>query len=60
MRVVTAGPIGFAALNAIYTAKGRAATDVSQTFRVLAVFLREDTTWKIVQTQFSNAGPINE
>ena len=60
MRVVTAGPIGFAALNAIYTAKGRAATDVSQTFRVLAVFLQEGTAWKIVQTQFSNAGPIDE
>jgi ketosteroid isomerase-like protein len=59
-RVVTAGTFGFAAVNAVYTAKGRAATDVSQTFRVLAVFLQEGTAWKIVQTQFSNAGPINE
>ncbi len=60
MRVVTAGSVGFAALDAVYTQKGRAATDVSQTFRVLAVFLKEGTAWKIVQTQFSNAGPINE
>ena len=60
MRVVTAGSVGFAALDAVYTQKGRAATDVSQTFRVLAVFLKEGTTWKIVQTQFSNAGPIDE
>lgn len=60
VRVVTAGSVGFAALNAVYTQKGRAATDVSQTFRVLAVFLQEGTAWKIVQTQFSNAGPISD
>ncbi|MFN0249538.1 MAG: nuclear transport factor 2 family protein [Kofleriaceae bacterium] len=60
VRAVTAGTFGVAALNAVYTAKGRAATDVSQTFRVLVVFLQEGTAWKIVQTQFSNAGPISE
>lgn len=60
MRVMRAGTVGVAALNVVYTAKGRAATDVSQTFRVLAVFLEEGTAWKIVQTQFSNAGPIND
>jgi hypothetical protein len=52
--------IGWAALNAVYTQKSRAATDVSQTFRVLAVLLKEDGAWKIVQTQFSNAGPIRD
>ncbi|MDB4963205.1 MAG: hypothetical protein JWP01_3204 [Myxococcales bacterium] len=50
--------IGFAALNADYTAKSRAATDVTQTFRVLAILIREGDAWKIVQTQFSNAGPL--
>ncbi|MBA3464795.1 MAG: nuclear transport factor 2 family protein [Deltaproteobacteria bacterium] len=52
--------VGWAALNAVYTSKSRAATDVSQTFRVLAVLVKEDGAWKIVQTQFSNAGPIRD
>ncbi|MDX2088438.1 MAG: nuclear transport factor 2 family protein [Kofleriaceae bacterium] len=51
--------IGFAAVNVDYTQKSRAATDLTQTFRVLAVLLREGEEWKIVQTQFSHAGPIN-
>ena len=42
----------------VYTQKSQAATDVSQTFRVLAVLVREGDAWKIVQTHFSNAGPI--
>ena len=50
--------IGWAALDVAYTQKGQAATDVTQVFRVLAVMLREGDTWKIVQTQFSNAGPV--
>jgi hypothetical protein len=52
--------IGFAALNVVYTQKSRAQTDVTQTFRVLAILLKEQDRWTIVQTQFSNAGPINE
>jgi hypothetical protein len=31
---------------------------VTQTFRVLAVLIKEDRGWKIVQTQWSNGGPI--
>lgn len=31
---------------------------VQQTFRVLAVFVREQAGWKIVLAQWSNAGPI--
>jgi ketosteroid isomerase-like protein len=54
----TAPYIGWAAINVAYTQKGQAATDITQVFRVLAVMLREGDTWKIVQTQFSNAGPI--
>lgn len=50
--------IGWAAVNVVWTQKSAAATDVSQTFRVLAVLIREGETWKIVQTHFSNAGPI--
>ena len=50
--------IGWAAVNVVYTQKSQAATDVSQTFRVLAVLVREGDAWKIVQTHFSNAGPI--
>jgi ketosteroid isomerase-like protein len=50
--------IGWAALNVDYTARTRAATDVTQTFRVLAILRREADGWKIVQTQWSNAGPV--
>ena len=30
-------------------------TEITQTFRVLAVWVREDAGWRIVVTQFSNA-----
>lgn len=50
--------IGWAAVNVDFTSKSRAATDLTQTFRVLAVFLREGGTWRIVQTHWSNGGPI--
>jgi len=50
--------VGFALVNADFTAKTRAATDLTQTFRVLAVLIREGTSWKIVLTQWSHAGPI--
>ncbi|MDQ3295548.1 MAG: nuclear transport factor 2 family protein [Myxococcota bacterium] len=50
--------IAFAAANVDFTAKTRAATDLTQTFRVLAVLVKEGTDWKIVQTQWSHGGPI--
>jgi ketosteroid isomerase-like protein len=50
--------IGFAALNVDMTLKTRAATDLTQTFRVLAILLKEGTEWKIVQAHFSHGGPI--
>jgi len=54
----TAPWIGWAAVNVDFTSKTRAATDVTQTFRVLAIMLKEGSDWKIVQTQWSNGGPI--
>jgi len=50
--------IGWAAVNVDFTSKTRAATDVTQTFRVLAIMLKEGADWKIVQTQWSNGGPV--
>ena len=54
----TAPWIGWAAVNVDFTAKTHAATDVTQTFRVLAIMLKEGPDWKIVQTQWSNGGPV--
>jgi hypothetical protein len=50
--------IGWAALNVDFTSRTRAHTDVTQTFRVLAIVIREPAGWRIVQTQWSNGGPI--
>jgi SnoaL-like domain len=50
--------IGWAAVNVDFTARTRAATDVTQTFRVLAIMLKEGADWNIVQTQWSNGGPV--
>ena len=50
--------IAFAAANVDFTTKTRAATDLMQTFRVLAVLVKEGSEWKIVQTQWSHGGPI--
>lgn len=50
--------IAYALVNADYTSKTRAATELTHTFRVLAVLLREGNDWKVVQTQWSHGGPI--
>jgi hypothetical protein len=50
--------IGWAAVNVDFTSRTRAATDVTQTFRVLAIMIKEGSDWKIVQTQWSNGGPV--
>jgi ketosteroid isomerase-like protein len=50
--------IAYAIANVDFTTKTRAATDLTQTFRVLAVLLKEGSEWKIVQTQWSHGGPI--
>jgi hypothetical protein len=54
----TAPYIAYVAANVDFTTKTRAATDLTQTFRVLAVVLKEGSEWKIVQTQWSHGGPI--
>ncbi|HEU0031768.1 MAG TPA: nuclear transport factor 2 family protein [Kofleriaceae bacterium] len=54
----TAPWIAVAVLNADYTFKTKAATDLTHTFRVLAVLVREGESWKLVQTQWSHGGPI--
>jgi ketosteroid isomerase-like protein len=50
--------IAYVVANVDFTTKTRAATDLTQTFRVLAVLLKEGSEWKIVQTQWSHGGPI--
>jgi ketosteroid isomerase-like protein len=50
--------IAYALANVDFTTKTRAATDLTQTFRVLAVLVKEGSTWNIVQTQWSHGGPI--
>ncbi len=56
---VKVGPVGatggWGAANVEFTDADRDGTQVTQTFRVLAVWLREGSDWRIVQTQFSNA-----
>jgi len=51
--------IGWAAVNVDFVTKIRAATEVTQTMRVLAIWLKDESGWKIVQTQWSNGGPIH-
>jgi hypothetical protein len=46
--------IGWAAVNVDFTSRTRAATEVTQTFRVLAIMIKDGPRWKIVQTQWSN------
>jgi hypothetical protein len=48
----TAG--GWGAANVEFTDADRDGTAVTQTFRVLAIWVREGNDWRIVQTQFSN------
>ncbi|MEO8706032.1 MAG: nuclear transport factor 2 family protein [Kofleriaceae bacterium] len=50
--------IGVALVNADFTSRTRAATELTQTFRVLAIVIAETDGWKIVQTQWSHGGPI--
>ncbi|HEV7555228.1 MAG TPA: nuclear transport factor 2 family protein, partial [Kofleriaceae bacterium] len=45
--------VGIAAANVDFTT-GK----TKQTFRVLSILLRERTTWHVIQTQWSNGGPI--
>lgn len=46
---------GWGAANVDFTDADKDGTEVSQTFRVLAIWIKEDAGWRIVQTQWSNA-----
>ena len=46
---------GWGVANIEYTDADRDGTEVTQTFRLLAVWLQEDAGWRIVLTHFSNA-----
>ena len=50
--------VAFAMANVDFTTKTQAATELTQTFRVLAVLIQEQGEWKVVQTQWSHGGPI--
>lgn len=54
----TAPTVAYAVANVDFTTRTRAATELTQTFRVLAILIKEHADWKIVQTQWSHGGPI--
>jgi hypothetical protein len=55
VRVGTVGKLGgWGAANVDFTDADKDGTDVTQTFRVLAVWVNEPAGWRIVQTQWSN------
>lgn len=46
---------GWGAANVDFTDADQDGTEITQTFRVLAAWVKEDAGWRIVLTQFSNA-----
>ncbi|HEY5947259.1 MAG TPA: nuclear transport factor 2 family protein [Kofleriaceae bacterium] len=46
---------GWGAANVDFTDTDKDGTEVTQTFRVLAAWIKEEAGWRIVQTQWSNA-----
>jgi ketosteroid isomerase-like protein len=46
---------GWGAANVDFTDADKDGTEVTQTFRVLVAWVKEDAGWRIVQTQWSNA-----
>jgi ketosteroid isomerase-like protein len=45
---------GWGVANVDFTDKDKDGTEVTQTFRVLAAWVKEEAGWRIVQTQWSN------
>jgi ketosteroid isomerase-like protein len=45
---------GWGVANVDFTDADKDGTEVTQTFRVLAIWIKEDAGWRIVQTQWSN------
>jgi hypothetical protein len=57
--IVAVSPtVGVALLNADFSHKTRAMTELTITFRVGAVFVKEGSEWKLVLTQWSHGGPL--
>ena len=50
--------VAFAALNADFITRTKAATDLTHTFRVLVILVKEGADWKIVSSQWSHGGPF--
>jgi hypothetical protein len=50
--------VAFALLNANFLTKSKAATDLTHTFRVLVILVKEGADWKIVSSQWSHGGPF--
>ena len=50
--------VAFAALNADFITKTKAATELTHTFRVLIILVKEGAAWKIVSSQWSHGGPF--
>src|SRR6185369_5184049 len=46
---------GWGVANVDFTDADKDGTEVTQTFRVLAAWVKEDAGWRIVKTQWSNA-----
>ena len=46
---------GWGVANVEFTDADKDSTEITQTFRVLAAWVKEDAGWRIVQTQWSNA-----
>jgi len=49
--------IGWAAVNVDFASQTRGGIELDQTFRVLAIAIREGRAWKLVQTQWSSVAP---
>ncbi len=59
IRIVATGPaFAYAALALDFTTTTRAATDVTQPLRMLAILHLEPDGWRVVSAQWSNGGPI--
>ncbi|MEJ7602186.1 MAG: nuclear transport factor 2 family protein [Kofleriaceae bacterium] len=50
--------VAFAALNADFITRTKAATDLTHTFRVLVILVKEGSDWRIVSSQWSHGGPF--
>jgi hypothetical protein len=50
--------VAYSASNVDFSTRTSAATEITHTFRVLGIWLREEAGWRLVSTQWSHGGPI--